>query len=180
MNNTLTMKQGITMDKADEKKKTNKALVRLLVKIFAIAFVVTMLLTIVGGLFISHDNNMFPAVGDGDLAITYRLGDYHRNDIVVYEANGKNHFGRVVAVAGDSVEISEDSGLKVNGLVPYEAIYFDTRPNQSSNITYPYTVKEGEVFILNDLRDNDSDSRLFGSLSHLKGKVVLLIRRRGF
>ena len=163
-----------------EKQKAIRALVKLLIKIAALAVIGAIVLTFVGGLFVSHDNNMFPAIGDGDLAITYRLGGYYRNDIVVYEEGGKNHFGRVIAVAGDVVEISEEGGLKVNGLVPYETIYFDTRPNESSNITYPYTVKEGEVFILNDFRDNDSDSRLFGSLSQLKGKVVLLIRRRGF
>ena len=180
MNNTLTMKKPLTMDKTDEKKKTSKALVRLLAKIFIIAMVATVLLTVIGGLFISHDNNMFPGVGDGDLAITYRLGAYHTGDIVVYEMDGKNHFGRVVATAGDTVDINEDGQYKVNGMVPYETIYFETKPAESSIITYPYTVKEGEVFILNDFRDNDSDSRLFGSLSHLKGKVVLLIRRRGF
>ena len=180
MNNTLTIKKPLAMDKTAEKKKTNKALVRLLAKILIIAVVATVLLTVVGGLFVSHDNNMFPAIGDGDLAITSRLGSYHIGDIVVYENQGRNHFGRIVATEGDIVEINEDGQYKVNGLVPYETIYFETKPAESSIITYPYTVKEGEVFILNDLRDNDSDSRLFGSLSHLKGKVVLLIRRRGF
>ena len=180
MNNTLTMKKPLTMDKTDEKKKTSKALVKLLAKILIIAIVATVLLTVVGGLFISHDNNMFPAVGDGDLAITYRLGAYRTGDIVVYENQGENLFGRIVATEGDIVEINEDGQYKVNGLVPYETIYFETRPAESLNITYPYTVKEGEVFILNDLRDNDSDSRSIGGVSHLKGKVVLLIRRRGF
>ena len=180
MNNTLAMKGTLTMEKADEKKKTNKALVSLLAKVSVIAIVATVLLTVVGGIVISHDNNMFPAVGDGDLAITYKLGSYNTGDIVIYEMDGKNKFGRVVATPGDTIDISEEGGYKVNGMTPYETIYFDTRPAESSNITYPYTVKEGEVFILNDLRDNDSDSRLFGSLSHIKGKVVLLIRRRGF
>ena len=168
------------MNSSEEKKKTNKALIRLLTKIFVLAVAAVILLTFVGGIQVSHDNNMFPAVGDGDLAIINRLGDYRVNDIVVYEMEGKNHFGRVVATPGDTVEISEDTGYKVNGLNPYETIYFETRPSESSNITYPYTVKEGEVFILNDLRDNDSDSRSIGGVSHLKGKVVLLIRRRGF
>ena len=168
------------MNNNEEKKKTNKALKRLLTKISVLAIVAVVLLRVVGGINISHDNNMFPSVGDGDLAITYRLGDYSHNDIVVYEMDGKNHFGRVVGMPGDTIEISEENGYKVNGLVPYETIYFDTRPSNSSNITYPYTVKEGEVFVLNDLRDNDSDSRLIGGVSQLKGKVVLLIRRRGF
>lgn len=165
-----------------EKQKTLRALRRLLTKVAVVAAAVVLLLTVVGGVFVSHDNNMYPAVGDGDLAITYKLDGYYNGDIVVYEADGKNRFGRVIAIPGDTIEIVQDGPYQLNGTTPYETIYFATQPAAGSNVKYPYTVKEGELFILNDFRDNVYDSRTLSgvSIENMKGKVVLLIRRRGF
>ena len=163
-----------------EKQKTIRALRRLVVKLIILGAMVTALLIFVGGIHVSHDNNMFPAINDGDLSITYKLGGYYNGDIVVYEAEGKKRFGRVVGIPGDVIDIAEEGRYTVNGVTPYETIYFQTRPAEVSKITYPYQVKEGEVFILNDLRENTNDSRVYGGIAELKGKVVLLIRRRGF
>ena len=42
-------------------------------------------------------NSMFPAVKDGDLLIGYRLqGTYAKNDVVLYEHDGKLRVGRVL------------------------------------------------------------------------------------
>ena len=42
-------------------------------------------------------NSMFPAVKDGDLLIGYRLqGTYAKNDVVLYEQDGKLRVGRVL------------------------------------------------------------------------------------
>ncbi len=165
--------------KLTEKQKTFRAFRRLLIKIAIIALIIYALITYVGGIFVSHDINMYPAVNDGDLAITYRLGGYYNGDIVVYEVDGINRFGRVVGIYGDVIDIQEGS-YTINGIVPYETIYYQTHPDSTSTITYPYKVKEGEVFVLNDLRDNTYDSRTLGGINVLKGKVVLLMRRRGF
>ena len=163
-----------------EKEKTVKARNRLIIKFVVIVVAVFILLNYVGGIYICHDNNMYPGVKDGDLVITYRLGGYYFGDIVVYEHNGKKYFGRVTATSGDTIEIFESNGYSVNGAIPYETVYYATERAENSNITYPYTVKDGEVFIMNDLRDNKNDSRTFGGVEKLYGKVVLLLRRRGF
>ena len=163
-----------------EKEKTIRAARRLLIKIIVVAAIIAVLLVFVGGVHVSHNINMFPAVADGDLAITYKLGGYYNGDIVVYEVDGIKRFGRVVGIPGDEIDISEDGHYTINGSVPYETIYFSTHPADQSNITYPYRIQDGEVFILNDLRDDATDSRIYGGISNLKGKVVLLIRRRGF
>ncbi|MBQ6148557.1 MAG: signal peptidase I [Oscillospiraceae bacterium] len=167
----------------EEKKKNSnivkKELIRLLVKINLILATIAVLLFVVGGVFVVHDNDMYPSVRDGDLLITYRLGKYYTSDVVVYEAEGKIHFGRVVAIAGDVVDIS-DGVYTVNGFAPYETVYYETKAVEGGKAVFPYTVKEGEVFILADYREQGKDSRLFGAIRDLKGKVVLQLRRRGF
>ena len=166
--------------KLTEKEKTTRDLKRLIRKILIVAACITVLLTVVGGFTIWHDNNMFPNVKDGDLLITLKLGGSYNGDIVLYEISGETRIGRVVGIPGDTVDFNDDGTYTINGTVPYETIYFATKPAQGSQIEYPYTVKEGEVFVLNDMRDMDSDSRVYGGIAETKGKVVLIIRRRGF
>jgi len=145
-----------------------------------IALIIFLVWQFVGEMFIYSGNNMFPAVRDGDLCITYKLEDYVTGDVVAYEYDGEAHLGRIVAKEGDKVEITDAGILLVNGYQPSESIYYSTGKS-GSKINYPYTVKEDEVFVLNDFRTEMTDSRITGSLSEsdLKGKVVFIIRRRG-
>ena len=50
------------------------------------------------------------------------------------------------------------------------------------DLTYPIKLKQGELFVLNDYREDLSDSRTFSTLQEkdITGKVFFLIRRRGF
>ena len=166
-----------------EKQKTSRALRRLITKIVVIAALVAVLLIFVGSVAVCHDNNMFPAVGDGYLVITYKLGGYYNGDIVVYKVGDTRRIGRVVGIPGDVIDIKDKEGYyTLNGTMPYETIYFATRKAVGATVSYPYSVQEGEVFIFNDMRDDTYDSRSFGGVEtgQIEGKAVLLIRRRGF
>lgn len=163
-----------------DNQKLKIAWIRLLSRILIIIGIITILLIWVGEIVICHDNNMYPSVKDGDLAITYKIGEFYQNDVVVYEVNGHKQFGKVVAREGDVIDIFEDGGYSVNGSMLYETIAYPTKRADNSKIEFPYTVKEDEYFILNDYREDMNDSRVYGGISNLHGKVVLLFRRRGF
>ena len=178
--------EDISPEKPKKKKKTKKqkliaSLVRFLVKLAALTLTAYVLLTFVIGVFVNHSNDMYPSVRDGDLVITLRLKDSVYGDVVAYTVNGTRHFGRVVAMAGDEVYIDNDGRFTVNGYSQIETIYYLTRPAEGG-ITFPYTVQEGELFVLNDLRDNVTDSRTFGAIpeKNVEGSIVLSLRRRGF
>ena len=128
----------------------------------------------------NHGLGMFPALKDGDLIIAYRLQqDYAKNDVVVYEVDGKMEVGRIVANSDDVVTIEENGTLRVNGTVQSGEIMYPTFPKEG--IEYPYRVPEGQVFILGDYRTVAVDSREYGSVSKkdFKGKVITILRRRG-
>lgn len=167
-----------------KKKKPSalKALLRFLVKLLILAALGWALLTWVLGIFVVHDNNMFPTLRDGDLLITYRLQPISRGAVVAYTVNGERRFGRVAGVAGDVIEMDGEGHYTVNGGVPYETIYYDTRSDEGSDVFYPYTVPEDSLFILNDLRDNSDDSRRFGAVDQADtdGCAALQLRRRGW
>ena len=169
--------------KPRKKKKTTKQLViGLLIKIAVIVLVVWGVFTFVLGITIHYGNNMHPMVRDGDLVITLRLQKPFINAAVMYRHDGKTTVGRVIAMEGSVVDISDNGGITVNGNTPTEEVFYPTYPANGSEIQYPYTVPQGKVFILNDFREDTNDSRSFGAVDtgDLQGTLLLTMRRRGF
>ena len=163
-----------------KKKSLAEAILALVIKVAIIAVVVVLLVTVVGGVFICHTSDMYPSLRDGDLVITFRLGGYRSGDIVAYRYDGETYFGRIIGEPGDEVIIDKEGNFTVNGLAPYEMIFYETKARDSDSMKFPYIVQEGEYFILADEREQALDSRNFGPVEQLMGKVVLVIRRRGF
>ena len=159
-----------------------RALLRLAVKTAAAAALLWALFSFVLGIFIVHSNAMHPAVRDGDLLITWRLGAPARGDVIAYTAGGERHFGRVFAVAGDVVEPDGEGYIRLNGTAAFETVYYATYADPTAAVIYPYTVPEGSVFVLNDMREDSADSRRFGAiaLSDTDGLAALRLRRRSW
>lgn len=159
-----------------------KDLLALILKIAALAAAFGLLFTFVFGLFRNQDGDMFPSVKDGDLVIFYRLDDdYHASDCLVLDYQGRRQVRRVVAVAGDTVDIT-DEGLAINGVAQYEPDIYESTFRYESGWDFPVTLQEGEVFVLGDARDNATDSRVYGPVraEDALGKVMMIIRRREF
>jgi len=84
-----------------------------------------------------------------------------------------------VAVAGDTVDITED-GLLINGSLVQEQNIFGETLHYEDGISLPITIEDGQVFVLGDRRGNSVDSRLYGpvNIKDTLGKVMTIIRRR--
>ncbi len=149
------------------------------IKIAVTAAAIWVLCAFVVGIHVNHGNSSYPMLKDGDLVITYRLGKMLEGEEICYRQNGQKRFGRIVARGGDVVDITE-SGITVNGYGISEEVVYQTSP-AGSKITYPYTVPANSVFVLNDFRQDLTDSRSFGavSLDDCEGGVVMVLRRRG-
>lgn len=120
-----------------------------------------------------------PAVKDGDLLIGYRLqGTYAKNDVVLYEQDGKLRVGRVLGRENDLIALDDSGTLIVNGSAQSGEILYPTYAKDT--LEYPYTVPADSVFILGDYRTQSEDSRDFGpvALTDVKAKVITLLRRR--
>lgn len=169
-------------DKPNKKKKKLTAkqyALRLAIKIGITVLIITLLLFFVFGIHVNHSNSSYPMIKDGDLCLTYKLGDIKQGDVIAFTANGETKFARVIALEGDSVEIKNDY-VAVNGIGIFDETVYSTSA-EGSTISYPYKVPSGTVFVLNDLRSDTSDSRTLGGipLSDCKGKVIFVLRRRG-
>ena len=151
----------------------------LLIKIFVILTVLMILFTFLFGLFGVKDMSMQPTVKEGDIVLFYRLQkDYVASDLVVLEYDGQKQLRRVLAVAGDTVDITGD-GLFLNGS------YIATENTQEillyeEGIEFPITVPDGHVFVLGDHRRGTIDSRMYGTvpIQDLLGKASTIVRQR--
>lgn len=107
---------------------------QLLLKIVLIILAVILVFTFMYGMARINDVSMKPAIKDGDLVMYYRLDKrFVSGDIAVFKKDGRTTTGRVVAVAGDTVDITKD-GLMINGATQIsQDIYFDTTQFQNGD-----------------------------------------------
>ena len=175
--------------KGEEKTQFNKTssptslgqdIVYLLIKIAVIVIIAVLLFTFMFGVHRVIDISMQPAIQDGDIVVFYRLDKaYVASDVLMVRYNGEQQTRRVVAVAGDIVDITED-GLLVNGSRIQESNIQEETLRYEEGISFPLTVKAGQVFVLGDGRERSIDSRLYGAVEakDTLGKVMMVVRRR--
>lgn len=168
-----------------KKKKHGKhyALKKFLAKLVIVALIFWAVYKYVFVVMILYGNYMFPAVRDGDLLIAYKLQEPIINNVVIYNHNGEQLVGRIVAKENAVIRYnSETETYSVNGITPTESIFYTTVENPDADIEYPYTVPAGCVYILVDHREDFKDSRTYEAIptSEIQGVVVFVIRRRGF
>lgn len=174
---------GPTVSEQPTPKKKNKVrrrALRLLLKLGLVFLAGWFALTFVFGVHRVSGNDMYPALRDGDLCITYKIGASYAGDTVAYKTPDGIRMGRVVAREGDTVD-GDEKGLILNGAPPAEEIFYPTQMLDTA-LTLPVRLEKGEYLILNDYRSNLHDSRTYGIISQsaLDGKVIFLFRRRGF
>lgn len=161
------------------KNKTARALVSFAFKWGIVALAIAIALTRFLAVRICRSNDMYPNVRDGDFVLLKRFGTLLPDDVILYEHDGKEFYGRIVALAGEEVEITEN-GLYVDGSQTLNALPYETIPQEGQK--YPLTVPDGCFFVLGDLRSEASDSRIFGCVSEedVIGKQIYLMRWRNF
>ena len=86
---------------------------------------------------------------------------------------------RVIAVSGDTVEITEGGHLIVNGNSMVETNIFSSTVPYVGFQEYPVKLQPGECFVLADLRAGGADSRFFGPVKteEILGTVITIMRR---
>lgn len=108
--------------------------------------------------------SMESTLHQGDQLILQIIGydQPERGDIIVCYSD---HFGealvkRVIAVEGDTVDISDDGYMVVNGEELYEPYANEAMwESKRGGHNYPVTVLEDHVFAVGDNRNHSSDSR---------------------
>ncbi len=153
-----------------------------LTKLAAIVVLLALLFGFAFGVTPMENDDMSPRISAGDLLLYYRLADdLVTGDVLVFEKDGEQYVGRIIANPGDTVEVTDQATLVVNGSTVLENDTYYTTPKYDNGPAYPLTLAQDEYFILCDYREGARDSRYFGpvSLAEIKGKVITVVRRSG-
>lgn len=127
--------------------------------------------------------SMEPTLEDGQVVVAVKNTDFERGDIIAFYYNNTILLKRVIARAGEWVEIDNDGSVKVNGEKLYEP-YISEKSLGECDIEFPYQVPDGRVFVMGDHRDTSLDSRSeqIGCVADevIVGKVVFRVWPPGF
>lgn len=155
--------------------KVLRSTIYTLVTVAAIAVLVATLWLPV---FQTSGSSMTPTLNENNFVVSVKSKKLQQGDIIAFYINNKILVKRVIACAGDWVNISEDGIVSVNGEV-LEEPYIDEPALGDTDLDYPYQVPEKRYFVMGDHRSISIDSRntAVGCISDedLVGKIVFCV-----
>ena len=177
----IDAKSDKTVDKLKKSEKSVKHYQWFVLRLLLLIIVIWVLFWKVVGITRMPNADMYPRVDAGDMVLFYRLEkNIKAQDIVVMEKATPDSGGetqlficRVVAAPGDTVEITGNDRLVVNGNTMVESTIYE------GFLEYPVTLGSDEYFVLADSRNGGADSRYFGPVKkgEIEGTVITILRR---
>jgi len=123
-------------------------------------------------------SSMNPLLEMDEIVLAAKGNNPQKKDVIAFYHNNKLFIKRVIATAGDRVEIKSNGAVFVNGTSIDEPYVADPSLGHC-DISFPYQVPAGTVFVLGDNRGASTDSRdsRFGPIprEQIAGKVVFRI-----
>ena len=169
---------GVPMNEGQSQAKPKGSFLRsLLSVVLTIAAIVAasyLLRTFVFQSYEIPSASMEETIMTGDLVIgekvSYHFSEPQAGQIVTFddpEIPSRTLIKRVIATEGQTINLV-DGSVYIDGERQFES-YTDGKPsyplaNSIANITYPYTVPSGHVWVMGDNRTNSQDSRYFGAI----------------
>lgn len=122
--------------------------------------------------------SMEPNFNPGEILITYKTSEFEPGEVCAFYYNNKLIIKRVIAFGGDTVDISEDGVVSVNGKTLKEP-YLQSKALGLCDLEFPFEVPLEQMFVLGDNRETSVDSRSsdFGCIGteEVLGKVFLRV-----
>ncbi len=105
-----------------------------------------------------NGDSMEETLYNGEMAIAVNNSRYEKGDVIAFKYNNSVLVKRVIALAGDWVDIDKDGSVYVNDVLLEEPYVYEMDLGKC-NIGLPCQVPQGQIFVLGDHRTISIDSR---------------------
>ena len=106
-----------------------------------------------------YGHSMTPTLDEGDIVLSLKGSEFKTGDVVAFYYNNKILVKRVIAQAGEWVDIDNKGNVFVNGEQLDEPYVSEKSIGDDCDIIFPYQVPEARIFVMGDHRDVSLDSR---------------------
>lgn len=122
--------------------------------------------------------SMTETLQDRDIVVALNSSEFETGDVIAFYYNNGILVKRVIATAGDWVDIDEEGDVYVNGELVEEP-YLTEKAFGQCDIDLPCQVPEGRCFVMGDHRATSIDSRNtavgFISIDSVVGRIMFRI-----
>lgn len=161
----------------ERKEAYRRRLGRIITGFLTIAAVITVITNLWLSVLQINGSSMNPLLKRDEIVLAVKGGVPVKNDIIAFYKNHQLCVKRVIAGAGDWVWISSQGRVTVGNEV-LEELYISEFSLGNCDLTFPYQVPAGMLFVMGDNRPSSKDSRLSGFGPVSKERIVGKVRFR--
>ena len=147
------------LKKIQRRKKITTAIYSIF-EVLSLSLLILLVFTFILGIARVNQNSMLPNFCPNDIVLYNRLDhQIQRGDVIVAKETQDNILiiKRIIALPGDTIEISEDGLVSINQQ-PIQEDYIQGT-TILRDVRFPLTLEENEYFVMGDNREISLDSR---------------------